>query len=281
MDRWWGSLDGSGTPAARSLGRRLNDHRERRGQQPRALVWNDTVLDRILVEPEDYTGRTRGGHLTPFRRLNTGVVGDWLDKLRKYAKGNLRVQVEPVVEGFPVRLVYRNRCLESVVSRGNGLSGEHVPTLGLPVSPGDELGPDTHWWPDYMELDCMLHGHVDPEAGAAGARRLACERVREGRDMAIVLHDVHSDVGVFTGSAALVRVAQAIGIRAVPQAELLISHKDGLANAVGRLRSLVDGLPVEDFVLKVDNLLMREKLGASRASPWWALRVNGNELQAT
>jgi DNA ligase (NAD+) len=235
-------------------------------------------------------------HFRPMLSLESGVeaklVRDFFRRLTEAGDEATEVLVQPKIDGLSVELVYEHGLLKQGSTRGDGVTGEDITpnlrtTLAIPghlagcVEPLVVVRGEV-----YMEregFDRLNQGLVErgqepfanPRNAAAGSLRQLDPAVTAGRPLNFFPFELVNalELGLAADSAALELMAR-WGLPAVNEHMDRGNHGLGLAEAAHvRLMARRDVLPfeIDGVVIKVDNLALRERLGARSRTPRWAV----------
>ena len=211
--------------------------------------------------------------------------------VRQAGERDLALNAELKIDGLAVRLVYRQGELALAATRGDGLTGEDVThnvrtvrNLPLVLTPppggsvpdllevrGEIYMPKSALVQVNLERDQQgLYLYANPRNAAAGAVRQTDPRLAAGRGL---MAWVYSEPGRRTGShQESLEQLRAMGLPVNPLNRLCRSVRDveefhaGMAEAREGLDYEADGI-----VLKVDQLELHERMGATSREPRWAI----------
>ena len=264
-----------------------------------------------LVAPDSPTQRVGGASVEKFQPVTHGVPmlslengfseGDVVDfdrRIRRFL-GEDRVIVylaEPKIDGVAVELIYEAGRLAAAATRGNGYVGEevtanirtllHVPlTLtmrhGVPFPERLEVRGEVYLpLEDFAKLNARqeergLAPFANPRNAAAGSLRQLDPRVTATRPLTIFCYTVArpETLGVKTQFDLLARL-RLWGLRANPDVAVCPTVED-ILRFYRDLEARRHGLPyeVDGLVVKVNDLGLQERLGATTRSPRWALAL--------
>ncbi|MEJ5914961.1 NAD-dependent DNA ligase LigA [Pseudokineococcus sp. 1T1Z-3] len=262
-----------------------------------------------LAAPDSPTQRVGGAFSTEFtpvdhleRMLSLDNVftaeelGEWVERVVRDAGEGARLRwlCEPKIDGLAVDLVYEDGRLVRAATRGDGRTGEDV-TLnvrtmrdvphrlrddaGVPVPELLELRGEV-FIPveDFAELNAGLveagkQPFANPRNSAAGSLRQKDPRVTARRPLRVLLHGLGARRGldVSTQSQAYEYLA-ALGLPVSPYARVLDDVADvrAFVAATGEGRHDVTH-EIDGVVVKVDDLALQRRLGATSRAPRWAI----------
>jgi DNA ligase (NAD+) len=218
------------------------------------------------------------------------------DELRAWAarterEGRPRYLCELKIDGLAVALVYRNGVLERAATRGDGRMGEDItPNVRTVRNVPKRLAGSG--WPavlevrgevfiataDFEELNKRLMDEgktplVNPRNGAAGSLRQKDPRVTASRPLTLTLHGIGHRVGWDPGSQseAYAQLAE-WGLPVASRYEVFddIEGALGYIAHYGEHRHDVEH-EIDGVVVKVDQLPLQRRLGATSKAPRWAI----------
>ncbi|MFI5314376.1 MAG: NAD-dependent DNA ligase LigA [Myxococcota bacterium] len=269
------------------------------------------------VTPDSPTQRVGGApaagfraveHAVPMLSLDNAFSADDLAgfdaRVRKYLgrAEPMAYTAEPKYDGVAVTLRYERGVFALGATRGDGRRGEDVThnlrtvrTLPLKLAGGGA--------PDVLEVRgevlmrraafarlnqeraaLGLELFANPRNSTAGTLRQLDPKVAAARPLELFVYGVglgESELGVATHSKLLERLAE-LGFRV--DASLIAAGGIEAAQAYyERLRDSRDALPyeIDGAVVKVDDLALRERLGALNRTPRWAVAVKFPPRQET
>ena len=215
---------------------------------------------------------------------------EWAARARKEA-ASARWLCELKIDGLAVALVYRDGRLVRAATRGDGrtgeditanvrtlasvparLSGEHVPAL---LEVRGEVFIATA---DFTALNARLVAEgkapfANPRNGAAGSLRQKDPRVTAGRPLSLTLHGIGAREGwePETQSGAYEQLA-AWGLPVSPYAEVF-DDLDGVLGYIARWGEHRHDVTheIDGVVVKVDQVPLQRRLGATSSAPRWAI----------
>lgn len=259
-----------------------------------------------LVTPDSPTqrvsGRTRAGfrtaaHIVPMLSLeSTHRAEDVVRfdrRLRAAVGGPVRYVLEPKLDGLSLELVYDHGALVRAVTRGDGVRGEvvteNVRTIReLPKrlrSGARRVPPRLFVRGEAMmslaafeALNARLLERdeppfANPRNAAAGSIRQLDPRITAERDLFVVCYEILAMSGRMPPTdTAVLEALQDWGLR-VPDDIRTADDVDAVMRYHAEHAEARDRLPyeIDGIVLKVDDLALRERLGATAHHPRWAL----------
>jgi len=260
------------------------------------LATDDSPTRRVGGAPLEHFEPLR--HLQPMQSLDNafddGELADFYQRLQKgLGTTDVRVTIEPKIDGVAVSLVYRDGKLESAATRGDGITGDditqNVRTIGsVPLSL-----PDTPKTPSLIELrgeifmpnagfaklneerdEAGLPTFVNARNATAGSLKQLDPKVTARRPLDLIVHGF----GTLEGSSKISTMETfhdmlpALGFKRAPffwKTDTL----DGVIQAVRELDQKRQELPFETdgAVIKVDNRPSHDTLGTTSKAPRWAI----------
>jgi DNA ligase (NAD+) len=259
-----------------------------------------------LVTPDSPTQRVGGAPLDAFEKVEHALPLASLDKahdeagLREWEErlahqlgrpADVEYAIELKIDGATVELVYERGVLAVASTRGDGRIGERVTenvrtirSVPLRLRGADppellEVRGEVYMEREpFRELNRRLleagqEPFANPRNAAAGSLRQLDPRITDGRPLAFQVHGLGRVRGAAwaTHTAALEDLA-AFGLRTVKPLAVGVGLGPVL-EAYGRLVDGRDALPyeVDGIVVKVNDLALREELGATARHPRWAV----------
>ncbi|MDP9497476.1 MAG: NAD-dependent DNA ligase LigA [Actinomycetota bacterium] len=267
-----------------------------------------------LRTPDSPTQKVMGTYSTDFapvehleRLMSLGNVFDreeleaWAGRVRKEVGDSARWLCELKIDGLAVALVYRDGRLERAATRGDGRVGEDITAnvRTLRSVPQQLTGDDvpallevrgevfiTH--DDFRGLNERLVADgrapfANPRNAAAGSLRQKDPRVTASRPLSLTLHGLGARRGwdPATQSGAYAQL-QAWGLP-VSSRFRVFDDLDGVLGHIahwGESRHDVEH-EIDGVVVKVDQLPLQRRLGATAAAPRWAIAFKYPPEEAT
>ncbi|WP_287864980.1 NAD-dependent DNA ligase LigA [Achromobacter sp.] len=245
-------------------------------------------------------------HRVPMMSLDNAVSEEellaWAERLRRQLPGldldRLELECEPKVDGVAMSLTYLDGRFSQAATRGDGVTGEDVTANVATMSDvPSELDPGAGPYPRLVEVRgevymptadftalndrqarAGLKVFANPRNSAAGSLRQKDPSVTAGRPLHFWAYQIGEVEGAPSGgwspasqSAALALLAAA-GFPVSPD----VVTVTGIAAASERCRHLAGrrhDLPyeIDGVVVKVDDLTLHERLGATARAPRWAI----------
>jgi DNA ligase (NAD+) len=218
------------------------------------------------------------------------------DELRAWAarierEGRPRYLCELKIDGLAVALVYRNGVLERAATRGDGRMGEDITPNVRTVRNVPKRLSGTGWpavlevrgevfiaTADFEELNKRLMDEgktplVNPRNGAAGSLRQKDPRVTASRPLTLTLHGIGYREGwePASQSEAYAQLSE-WGLPVASRYEVFddIDGALGYIARYGEHRHDVEH-EIDGVVVKVDQLPLQRRLGATSKAPRWAI----------
>lgn len=275
-------------------------HQHDRKVFPDDPTWKDTILGKVGAAPAQASGFKKVRHSVPMFSLDNVFIGDdgsvsevqgWMDRVRADFDDDLVLLIaEPKIDGLSVRVTYQDSDLQSVVTRGDGETGDDVTVNALAASivprrlslpnPGKlEINGEVYMsFRSFDEINQQQKDrgeelYANPRNAAAGIlRRKDPSNVR---GISFLAHGVASGAVGVDHQEVLLHV-QGLGISAVwGKCWPLKLQGEGARVDLEFLKSIVADLrfPVDGVVIKVNRLAYQERLGSTSRAPRWAVAV--------
>ena len=271
------------------------------------LVTPDSPTQRVGAPPVETFSSV--DHPVPMLSLDNGFTADDVREFEARIKrflgsdAPLNYLAEPKIDGLAVELIYRKGRLVQAATRGNGYVGEDVTAnvktiLNVPLTLSDRKEAP---YPQelevrgeiYMPLDDFakfnnqrqaqgLPRFANPRNAAAGSLRQLDSRLTAKRPLDIFCYAVARPefAGVAT-QMELLRIMRLWGFRANAEAAVCVSLEELFAFYTRLEQKRHDlNYEVDGLVIKVNNLDLQARLGATTRSPRWALAYKFNPMQA-
>lgn len=200
---------------------------------------------------------------------------------------NADFTVEPKVDGLSVALEYENGVFVRGATRGDGVVGEDVTEnlktirsipMMIPDAPARLIVRGEVYMPkkNFEKLNARQEEEgkplfANPRNAAAGSLRQLDPKIAAKRGLDILVFNVQLADGVeFTSHAQSLEYLQSLQFKVVPwvvlnNADAINSHVLGINESRDQLTCDIDGA-----VIKVNDLMLRGKLGATAKFPRWA-----------
>ena len=258
----------------------------------------------VKVGGEPRAGLTTFRHPTPLLSLDNAYGAEELREWEKRLLKTVDVErvsyvVEPKVDGLSIAVHYRDGVLERGVTRGDGAVGEDVtPNVrtirSIPMqlvrsverleARGEVFLPRQAF--ERLNRERAAAGDppfANPRNAAAGQLRRLDSRVTAAIGLDCFFYGLAavSDTPPATHTEGLERLAE-LGLRTNPLNEHC-SDLAGVLDFFERLSHARDGLDyeIDGVVVKLDDLALRERAGATSKSPRWAVALKYPARQAT
>ena len=259
-----------------------------------------------LVTPESPTqtvGAPASGlfaevrHRIPMMSLDNAFdqaeLSAWVDRLRRLLPDvdvdTLSFSCEPKVDGVAMSITYVDGRLTQAATRGDGVTGEDVtanvatvrdvphqldPPYPSPLEVRGEIYMPTADFAAYNDraLAAGTKTFVNPRNSAAGSLRQKDPAMTAARPLSFWAYQIGDPTGVADRQSDVLGFLRAAGLPVSPDAHLVV----GAAAAFARCRELADhrhDLPyeIDGVVVKVDDLALHRRLGATSRAPRWAI----------
>lgn len=283
------------------------EHKTNRAATPDDPIWQNTVLDRVGARPLDQSGFAKVRHSSPMLSLDNVFLKDggdaseviaWLGKLWEQAEQYEMFTVigEPKIDGLSVRVTYVDQRLVSVVTRGDGETGDNVTanacgfipsTIGVDAPALLEVSGEVFMTSaSFEEINAKQEKlgeelYANPRNAAGGMLRRKDPSTVSG--LSFLAH------GVVKGATTPrydtdMRLLTHYGIPTVEQGTLHVRGKatgdanpfvPGVSVLTSWLYTIYEGaaFPVDGVVLKLPMFADHERLGATSRAPRWAVAV--------
>lgn len=264
------------------------------------LVTADSPTQRVAGAPTTLFAPAR--HLVPMMSLDNAMDLDelqaWADRIGRVAPEALQADFvcELKIDGLAMSLTYEDGRFVRAATRGDGVTGEDVTANVATIS----VIPDRLKWPKrlgsvpsvieargevYMpvsafaelnrkQLEGGLKTFANPRNSAAGSLRQKDPGITAGRDLSMWAYQV----GALQGGPELSRHSDALGLLrrcGLPvNPEIQIVHGiDEVYEFCTRWRDHRHDLDyeIDGVVVKVDDLGLQRRLGATSHAPRWAV----------
>lgn len=251
------------------------------------------------VQPDSPTLRVGGQALSKFEKVNHPVplmslqdvfsveeLNDFLDKI-KSSYPNTAFTVEPKIDGLSVALEYENGVFVRGATRGDGVVGEDVTEnlktirsipMVLKNAPPRLIVRGEVYMPkqSFEKLNAKQEEEgkplfANPRNAAAGSLRQLNPQIVAQRGLDILIFNVQLAEGVaFTHHSQSLNYLKDLQFKVVPYR--LLDTTEAIDAQVSSINDNREQLPcdIDGAVIKVDDLALREKLGATAKFPRWA-----------
>ena len=258
------------------------------------LVTPDSPTQRVGGEPIEAFESVE--HAQPMLSIDNTYDADQVrefDARVRKALGNERFHylVDPKIDGVALSLRYEGGLLTLAATRGDGRRGDDVTAnvrtiRSVPLAltgPGVprviEVRGEAYWPPstfnavNAQRTEQGLEPFANPRNGTAGTLKQLDPKVVAGRGLAFIAHGLGQMSTAPADQASLIMAALARwGVPTSPHASVC----DGIDEALAVIDEWVSRRGRQDFqtdgmVIKVDELALREQLGATSKHPRWCI----------
>ena len=272
-----------------------------------------------LMSPDSPTARVGApalekfdtvAHSIPMLSLDNGFSDEDILEFDGRVRRNLDTPdeilytAEPKMDGVAVELIYENGKLVTASTRGDGVTGElitdNVKTIqtvplvmqtdNLPVVParleirGEVfIGLEAFKKLNQERMEQQLSPFANPRNAAAGSLRQLDSRITAARPLEIFVYGIGVIEDIeFESHGKLLETLKKWGFRINPLVRSVIPIK-AVLNYYHELSQRRHLLPydIDGVVVKVDSLLMQQRLGATSKSPRWAIAYKFEAVQET
>ena len=253
-----------------------------------------------LALPDSPTKRVGGEALSEFQKVTHAVplmslqdvfsleeLEDFLEKIRDNYP-DAAFTVEPKVDGLSVALEYENGIFVRGATRGDGNVGEDVTEnlktirsipMRIESAPsrlvvrGEVFMPKKSF--EKLNAQQEMMGKplfANPRNAAAGSLRQLDSKIAASRGLDILIFNVQHAEGVdFKTHEESLEYMRQLQLKVIPYK--LLSGVDAIKNEIIRVDAERESLTcdIDGAVVKVNDLQMRERLGATAKFPRWAV----------
>ena len=265
-------------------------------RQNPALVTPDSPTQRVGAPPLD--GFEKVAHPVPMLSLDKCIseteVADWLERCRSRLQftDKLELTCEPKIDGVAVALTYENGVLVGAATRGDGQTGENilnnVKTIrSVPLRiRGDSVPKNIEIRGEvYIPLDAFARFNeaaavrgekpmINPRNGAAGSLRQLDPKITASRPLTLFAYSMgwSSDDWQPQTHYEVIAAFSRWGLPTNPRLERMSTVAECMHYFERLLadRSAL-GYEIDGAVLKVDQLVQQQLLGAVTRKPRWAM----------
>ncbi len=252
-----------------------------------------------FIQPDSPTLRVGGQALSKFEKINHSVplmslqdvfsmeeMDDFLEKILS-AHPNTAFTVEPKIDGLSVALEYENGVFVRGATRGDGTVGEdvtenlktiHSIPMTLHNAPQRLIVRGEVYMPkkSFERLNARQEAEgkplfANPRNAAAGSLRQLNPQIVAQRGLDILVFNVQLAQGVaFESHSASLQYLKDLQFKVIPWE--LLTDRVSIHNAVTAINESREQLPcdIDGAVIKVNDLSLREELGATAKFPRWA-----------
>ena len=264
-----------------------------------------------LDDPNSPTKRVGGTALTEFKprahsmpmySLDNGFsLADWeefLGKIKRIDPDAIAsgFWVEPKMDGLAVEVIYEQGQFKAAATRGDGLIGEDITAnmrtiRNLPLTlMSDDPPPYLEvrgeviiFKKDFEKLNAEQLKKEDkvfanPRNAAAGSLRQLDPKITARRPLKFFAYGIgqvrFKNKPAWTTQEEVVTGLKSLGIATAPEGKLCL-RPDDVARYYQKILEKRNNLPFEldGIVIKINDLAMQEKLGATARAPRWALAL--------
>lgn len=272
------------------------------------LVTADSPSHRVGASPLQAFPPAR--HVSPMLSLenifSAAEFASFEEKVRRYLKIDcpLRFITEPKLDGLAVELVYRQGVLVEGSTRGDGLVGENI-TAQLRTVPSIPLrleGDEGTRVPDelvvrgevflskkgFLQLNRQREDEgeapfANPRNAAAGSLRQLDPRITAQRPLAFFVYGTgNAEVLAVTSQEAILAELRCFGFPVNEMIKVCVDFAEVEAQ-YQRMLAVRDALDyeIDGMVVKVDDMGLQQRLGATARAPRWAVAWKFPAIQAT
>ena len=249
-------------------------------------------------------------HTVPMLSLDNGFSDEDILDFDRRVKRHLDKEspilytAEPKLDGVAVELIYENGKLVTASTRGDGLTGEVI-TTNVKTIKAVPLVMQTDALPPipskleirgevFIRLDAFrkfneerveqeLPPFANPRNAAAGSLRQLDSKITATRPLEVFFYGIGSIEDLaFESHWALLKTLKNWGFRINPLVRPTIRIKEVL-NYYRDLSEKRHQLPydIDGVVVKVDDMTLQQRLGATSRSPRWAIAYKFKAIQET
>lgn len=252
-----------------------------------------------LASPNSPTKRVGGEALSKFEKVNHPVplmslqdvfsleeLQDFLEKI-KSSHPQVEFTIEPKVDGLSVALEYENGHFVRGATRGDGTTGEdvtenlktiHSIPMYIPDAPSRLIVRGEVYMPKTSFAKLNAHQEeegkalfANPRNAAAGSLRQLDSKIAAKRGLDILVFNVQLADGIqFATHAESLAYLKEMGFKVVDWA--LLSDVSAICNQIMSINDNRENLScdIDGAVVKVNDLILRDELGATAKFPRWA-----------
>lgn len=264
-------------------------------QQYPKLVTKDSPTQRVGATPlEAFTQVT---HKVPMLSLdNAFSIGEMADffkriKERLNIDNDIKMAVEPKLDGLAISLRYESGRLMTAATRGDGETGEDV-TQNVRTIPSIPLQLFGQGYPEILEvrgeifmpkdgfnrlnqlaLEQGTKTFANPRNAAAGSLRQLDSRITAQRPLSFFSYGIGEvSEAIAESHSAVMALLKKWGFPVSPELKV-IAGLESCNNVYDDIGNKRDDLPydIDGVVFKVDDYLLQQKLGFVSRAPRWAI----------
>ncbi|MBN2395257.1 MAG: NAD-dependent DNA ligase LigA, partial [Candidatus Atribacteria bacterium] len=258
------------------------------------LIRSDSPTQRVGAKPLEEFASAQ--HLFPMLSLSNAFTNQELYDFDQRIKRNIVQQsfdyvVELKIDGLAIALVYEDGILTRGATRGDGFVGEDITqnlrTIhSIPLSLRDfqnyhrieiygEVYMDEHSFKRLNEERKKSGENLfaNPRNAAAGSVRQLDPAITLGRNLDTFIYQAHFPEGHdFNTHLEVLDFLKNVGLRVNPNIKRCADIKEAIeyCQSWKNLRHELD-YDIDGMVIKVNQLSLRERLGATSKSPRWAI----------
>ncbi|GAA4860933.1 NAD-dependent DNA ligase LigA [Saccharopolyspora rosea] len=264
--------------------------------------------------PTQVVGGTFSTEFTPVQHLermlsldnafSTEELTAWVDRVEREVGSDVHYLCELKIDGLAVNLLYRDGRLERALTRGDGRTGEDV-TLNVRTMgdvPEELTGTDEYPVPGLVEVRGEIFFRVDefaelnaalvdagkppfanPRNAAAGSLRQKDPRISRSRPLRLICHGLGKRDGFEPERQSESYAALKAWGLPVSRHTVVLSTVDEMVDHVrywGQHRDSAEH-EIDGIVVKVDEVPLQRRLGATSRAPRWAIAYKYPPEQAT
>nr|WP_245374479.1 NAD-dependent DNA ligase LigA [Crossiella equi] len=260
-----------------------------------------------LATPDSPTQRVSGTFSTEFTAVdhlermlsldnafNAEDMDAWAERVHKEVGDGAAYLCELKIDGLAVNLLYRDGRLERGLTRGDGRTGEDI-TLNLRTLadvPERLVGTDEYPVPGLVEIrgevfftladfadlnaaqtEAGRPPFANPRNAAAGSLRQKDPKVTASRPLRMICHGLGKRAGFEPGTQSdSYGALKAWGLRVSTHTKVLstVDEVRGFIGYWGEHRHDAEH-EIDGVVVKVDQVLLQRRLGATSRAPRWAI----------
>lgn len=272
------------------------------------LVTADSPSHRVGASPLQTFPPAR--HVSPMLSLenifSAAEFASFEEKVRRYLKTDLplRFMTEPKLDGLAVELLYRQGVLVEGSTRGDGLVGENitaqlrtVPSIPLRLTSGDGTrAPDELVVrgevflskKGFLQLNRQREDEgeapfANPRNAAAGSLRQLDPRITAQRPLAFFVYGTgNAEVLAVASQEAILAELRCFGFPVNEMIKVCVDFAE-VEVQYQRMLAVRDALDyeIDGMVVKVDDMGLQQRLGATARAPRWAVAWKFPAIQAT
>lgn len=273
-----------------------------------------------LISKDSPTQRVNSGlnegfanvqHLVPMLSLDNSYNANDLydfDRKAKEASGLSRIEycVEPKFDGASISLIYENDILVRATTRGDGVSGDDITNNIKQIKSIPLKAPFSKYGIDQIEIrgeviitkksfdkynkslvEQGLQPVANPRNTAAGSLRIKDPKEVAKRKLDAFLYHISyltiNQENNFKTHSSQLELLWNCGFKSPNKEKKVCDNVDEVIEYVKQYESIRDNLDyeIDGMVVKVNNLLLQDKLGMTSHHPRWAVAYKFKARQAT